>query len=88
MKHDATDRFMGDTKFLCNRSKGVLVLHHTMHDHRPVFSGNTVIRVFWPWSPFAHNRRRAGVMCFAVSEQFLDLEIQYAIRAKEEVKNW
>ena len=44
--------------------------------------------VFWLWSPFADNRRRACVMDFIVSEQFLYLEIQFASRGKEEVENW
>jgi hypothetical protein len=44
--------------------------------------------VFWPWPPFAHNRRRADVMCFVVSEHVLDPEIQCARRGKEEVENW
>ncbi len=85
MKHDATDRFMRDTIVLCNRTKWFVVLHHTMNDHRPVFSGNTIFRVFWPWSPFANNRRRAGVMGFTVCEHVLYLQIQFASRGKEEV---
>jgi hypothetical protein len=85
MKHDATDRFMRDTILLCNRTKWLVVLHHTMNDHRPMFSGNTVVRVFWPWSPFANHWRRAGVMCFIVSEHVLYLEIQCASRGQEEI---
>ncbi len=88
MKQDATDRFMRDSKLLCNRTKWFVVLHHAMHDLWPVFSGNTVVRLFWPWSPFANNRRGAGVKCFVVSEQILYFEIQSAIRNKEEVENW
>ena len=88
IKHDATDRFMRDTVLLCNRTKCFVVLHHPMHDHRPVLIGNTVFRVFWPWSPLANYRRRTGVMCFTVSEQLLDLEIQCARRSKEEIENW
>ena len=65
-----------------------LLLHHPMNDHRPVFSGKTVCGVFWPWSPFAHHRRRADVICFVVSEHVLDLEIQCARRGKEEGENW
>ncbi len=85
MKHDATDRFMRDPIRGCYCAERVLLLHHTMYYCWPVFSGNTVVRVFWPWSPFAHNRRRAGVMFFIVSEQVLYLEIQFAKRSKEEV---
>ncbi len=66
--NDATDRFMGDTILLCNCTKLFIVLHHPMNDHRPVFSGNTVVRVFRPWSPFANNGRRADVICFVMSE--------------------
>ncbi len=88
MMNDATDRFMRDTILLRNRTKWFVVLHNTMDDHRPVFSGNAVCGAFWPWSPFANNRRKADVMCFVVSEHVLDLEIQCASRSKEEVENW
>jgi hypothetical protein len=74
MKYDTTDRFMRDSIRSCYCAEWFLLLHHTMNGHRPVFSGNTVVRVFWPWSPFAHHRRRAGVLCFIASEQVLDLE--------------
>src|SRR6266566_3514994 len=85
MKKNATDRFMRDTIRCCYGAEGFLLLHHTMNDQRPVFSGNTVFEAFWPWSPFANNRRRADVICFVVSEQFLYLEIQFARRGKEKV---
>jgi hypothetical protein len=54
MKDEATDRFMGDTILICHLTKWFVVLYHTMDDQRPVFSGNTVVRVFWPWSPLAN----------------------------------
>ena len=88
MKQDATDRFMGDTKGCCHCTERFVLLYHPMNDHRPMFSGKTVCGVFWPWSPFANNRRRADVMCFVVSEHVLDLEIQFARRGKEEGANW
>ena len=84
----ATDRFMRDTIRSCYGAQGFLLLHHTLHHHRPVFSGNTVFGVFWPRSPFSNNRRRAGIMCFVVSEHVLDLEIQFPFWEKEEVENW
>lgn len=46
MKNNTTDRFMRDTILLCDRTKWFVVLYHTMNDHRPVFSGNTVVWVF------------------------------------------
>ena len=64
----ATDRFVRDAIRGCYGAQGFLLLYHTLHHHRPVFSGNTVFRVFWPWTSFANNRRRTGVMCFIVSE--------------------
>ncbi len=85
MKRNPADRFMRDTILLCNSTKWFTVLHQAMHDHWPVFSWNTVFEVFWPWSPFVNNRRRAGVMCFILSEQVLYLEIQCTSRSKEEV---
>ena len=88
MKKEATDRFRRDTKLLCNWTKWVVVLHHTMNNERPVVSRKTVLRVFWPWSPFANHRRRAVVMSFVVSEQVLYLEVQLASRDKEEGENW
>jgi hypothetical protein len=66
--NDATDRFMRDTVSCCHFAERFLPLKHTLHHHRPVFRGNTVFRVFWPWTSFANNRRRTGVMCFIVSE--------------------
>jgi hypothetical protein len=88
MKDEATDRFMGDSILICNFSKWFVVLHHTMDDHRSVGRGNTVFRVFWPWSPLANYRRKAGVRGFTVSEHLLHLVIQCARRGKEEGKNW
>jgi len=88
MKKEVTDRFRRDSILLCNWTKWFGVLHDTMNNERPVVSRNTVLRVFWPWSPFATHRRRAGVRCFIVSEQLLDLEIQCARRGKKEGKNW
>ena len=79
---------MASGMFCGARKHRFVVLHHTMNNHRPVFSGKTVLRVFWPWSPFANHQRRAVVMSFIVSEQVLDLEVQLASRSKEEGKNW
>ena len=45
MKYDATDRFMRDTILICHFTKWFVVFHHTMHDHRPEFSGNTIFGV-------------------------------------------
>ena len=88
MKDEATDRLMRDPILLCNWTKGFVVLHHPMKNHRPVFSGKSLVRVSRPWSPFATHRRRAGVMGFIVSKQVLHLEIQCARRGKQEGKNW
>ncbi len=67
MKYEATDRFVRDPIRCCHGTERFVLLHHTMNDHRPVFSGKTVCGVFWPWSPFATHRRRAAVRCFIVS---------------------
>ena len=87
-EEEATDRFRRDPRVLCNPTKWFVVLHHTMHDHRPVGRGKALCRACWPWPPFATHRRRADVMCFIVSEQVLHLERQCARRDKEEGKNW
>jgi Ni,Fe-hydrogenase I cytochrome b subunit len=87
-KQEATDRLMRDTIRFCHFSEGFLLLHHTMQHHRPVFSGKSVVRVFRPWPPFANHRRRSGVSCFILSQQVLDLEIQFSRRGKEEGENW
>jgi hypothetical protein len=79
---------MRDTVCSCHRAERFLLLHYTMNDHRPVFSGNTVVRVFRPWTALANHRRRTSVIRFIVSEQVLDLEIEFASRSKEEVENW
>jgi hypothetical protein len=88
MKHDATDRFMRDFICGCYGTERFLLLHHTKYDCWPEFCGNTVFRLFWPWSPFATNRRRAGIMGFILGEQLLNLEIECASRGKEEGENW
>jgi len=88
MKHEATDGFMRDTILLCNRTKWFVVLYNTMNNHRPVGGGNTICWVFWSWSPFAYNWKRADVMCFILSQHVLDLETQCARRSKEEGENW
>ena len=85
MKKKATDRFVRDSIGCCYGAQGFLPLHHPMNDYRPVFSGNTICGVFWPWSPFVSKRNRADVICFVVSEHVLDLEIQCARWGKEEV---
>ena len=74
--------------FANNITKWFVVLHHTMKGHRSVGRGNARCRAFWPWPPFANNRRRAGVMCFIVSEHVFYLEIQCASRSEEEGENW
>lgn len=88
MKHDTTDRFMRDFICGCYGTERFLLLHHTKYDCRPEFGGNTIFRLFWPWSPFANKRRRADVIGSVVSEHVLDLEIQLASRSKEEGENW
>jgi len=81
MKKKATDRFMRDTIGCCYGAQGFLLLHHTMHDQRPVFSGNTVCGVFWPWpAVLDHSRRMASLSCFILSKQALYLLIQYSRR--------
>ncbi len=88
MKDEATDRLMRDTILLCNCTKWFVVLHHTMNNHRPVFSGKSIVRVFRPWPPFATHCRRTGVRGFIVSQQALNLERQLARQGKEEGANW
>ena len=88
MKHEATDRFMGDPRDCCNSTERFVLLHHPMNDHRLVFDGKTVFGVFWPWSPFANPRRRIGVRGFTMSEHLLHLERQFPRRGKQEGKNW
>src|SRR5258708_5214182 len=85
MQKNTTDRFVRDTIRCCHGAQGFLLLHHTINDQWPVFSGNAVFRVFWPWSPFAPHQRGADVICFIVSEHVLHLEIQFTRRGKEEV---
>ena len=61
MKKDATDRFMRDSIRGCYGAARFLLLHHTMYDCRPVFSGKTVFRVFRPWSSVLDKRRVASL---------------------------
>jgi hypothetical protein len=75
MKNDATDRFMRDSIRGCYCAERLLLLHHTMHYCRPVFSGNTVFRVFRPWSPVLDSRRVASLKYFIFCQKVLHLEI-------------
>ena len=61
MAHDATDRFMRDAKRGCYGAERFFLLHHTLHDGRPKFSGNSVVRVFWPRSSVLDKRRVASL---------------------------
>jgi hypothetical protein len=88
MKHDAADRFMRDTIRGCYSAQRFFLLHHTMYDCLPKFSGNTVVRVFWPWSSVLEKRRVASLKEFISPQKVLDLEIQFPRRDKEEGENW
>ena len=88
MKKDATDRFMRDTIRGCYGAQGFLLLHHTLHDHRPVLSGKSVWRVFRPRSSVFEKRRIASLTYVIFCQKMLDLEIQCARWGQEEVENW
>jgi hypothetical protein len=79
---------MRDSILICQFMKWFVVLHHAMHDQWPGFRGNTVVRLFWPCSPFAHEQSRAGVMGFIVREPVLFFQLQPARWGKEEGGNW
>ena len=57
MKHDTTDRFMRDAICGCYGAERFFLLHHTLHDGRPQVSGNTIVRMFRPWSSALEKRR-------------------------------
>ena len=76
---------MRDTVCCCHCAKRFLLLHNTVNDHRPVFSGNTVFWVFRPWSSVLDNRRVASLKSFIFCQKVLRLEIQFLRRGKEEV---
>jgi hypothetical protein len=61
MKHDATDCFMRDTICCCHGTERLFLPHHTMYYCRPVGSGNSVVRVFRPWSSMLDKRRVASL---------------------------
>jgi hypothetical protein len=76
MKKKATDRFVRDSIRGCNCAQRFLLLHHTLHHHRPVFSGKTVSRVFRPWSSVLEKRRVASLTDVSFCQKVLHLEIQ------------
>jgi len=88
MTHDATNRFMRDSICCCHGTERFFLLYHKMHHHWPLRSWYIVCRMFWSWTMFANNRRRAGVIGFIKSEQLFYLEIQFPSWGKEEVENW
>ncbi len=81
----ATDRFVRDSIGGCYCAQRFLLLHHTLHHHRPVFSGNSVLRVFRPRSSVLDKRRIASLTDVIFCQKVLDLEIEFARRSKEEV---
>ena len=85
MKKKATDRFVRDSIRGGYGAQRFLLLHHTLHHHRPVFSGNSVLRVFRPRSSVLDKRRIASLTDVIFCQKVLDLEIEFARRSKEEV---
>ena len=88
MKHDATDRFMRDSIRGCHCAERFFLLDHTMYYCRPMFSGNTVVRVYWSWLSVFEKRRVASLNEYIFRQEVLHLEIQFSRRGKEEVENW
>ena len=70
MKDEATDRLIRDPTLLCNWMKWFVVLHHPMKNHRPVFSGKSLVRVFGPWSPFASDTSASFANLLAGTHRF------------------
>jgi hypothetical protein len=88
MKHDATDRFMRDSIRCCYSAKWFLLLHHTLYDCRPKFSGNSIVQMFRSWSSVLEKRRVASLKEVILLRKVLHLEIQFPRRGKEEIENW
>jgi hypothetical protein len=61
MKHDTVYHYMRDAKCGCYGAQRFFLLHHTLNDGRPQVSGNTVVRVFRPWSSVLEKRRVASL---------------------------
>jgi hypothetical protein len=72
----------------CYGAERFLLLDNTMYHFRPVFSGNTVVRVFWPRSSMLDKRGVASVKEFNLRQRVLHFEIQFPRRGKEEIENW
>jgi len=85
MKKKATDRFVRDSIRGGYGAQRFLLLHHTLHHHRPVFSGKTVSRVFRPWSSVLEKWRLAPLTDVIFSKKLLELLIQFSRWGKEEV---
>jgi hypothetical protein len=64
IKHDATYRFMRDAICSCYSAERFFLLQYMLHDCRPKFSGNPVVRVFWPWSSVLEKRRVTSLEYF------------------------
>jgi hypothetical protein len=48
---------MGDVIGGCYGTERFFLLHHTLYDCRPQFSGNTVVRLFRSWPSVLEKRR-------------------------------
>ncbi|SRR6266487_1907181 len=88
MKHDATDRFMRDSIDCCYGAERFFLLHYTMYDCRPEFSGNTEFRMFRSWSSMLNKRRVVSLNEFIFPQKLLHLKEQFPKLGKEEVENW
>jgi hypothetical protein len=57
----------------CYSAERFFLLRYTMHDCLPKFSGNTVVRLFWPWPSVLEKRRVASLEYFIFCEKVLNL---------------
>jgi hypothetical protein len=88
MKKETTDRFRRDAIGRRHCAQRFLLIHDTMHDCGPVFSGKTVFRMFGPWSSVLEKRKAASLNEFIFCQMVVHLERQFACRGKEEIINW
>ena len=76
MNHDTPDRFMRDAIGGCYSAERFFLLHHTLHDCRPLQSGNTVVRMFLAW-PSALEKENISLNEFISRQQVLHLQIRF-----------
>ena len=83
IKYNATDRFMRDSICGCYGAERFFLLHYTLHDCRPKFSWNTIVRMYRSWSSALEKRRVATLKCSSSASRWCTLRYSFPDGARK-----